>query len=992
MAMDFAKRLLGALRPRQGGPQGPSIEDVQKAVIADGDDDAAIRELLAQTSADLNAAGLGEVLPVMAMRGTTITSRNNATYPLVLAALEHKPRRLKALLDAGASIDVRTALRKTPLHWAIKGERDYVAGEWGIAFRLPEDQQAASLACTRLLLEWGADPNAADGLKRTPLHYACLADGKLEHLQQLVARGADVDARTSLGETPLTFAAALNRLEAAIALVEAGANVQHGNQKGQTPLHIASLEGHAATAQLLLRRGADPNMPDGAGETPSSLAIRSGSLKTLRNLLESGASAELPAGWEIQMLLHALASRNTETLEALIEAMDINAPDATGLAPWHHAIGQPAGMPESAIAYLLDHGASHAALCSNRAQALHLACEHGKTAIVELLLSRGADIEHQNVDGYRPLHCGAQAGHLAVVQLLLERGADPMAAAGGLRTPLSLAVVGKHDALVDPLLVAVEAKGGLGMLPGYSPLHMACEGGSISIVEKLLRGKPDMEPRTDDGWTPLLAAIGQPGDTLVKMLLAAGANPNAPSEAGYRPLHRAAAKGRLDLLHLLIKHGADPKLPDISGSTLRAFAESSSNQALIAEVAALLPAQALAPPDVTARVLHVFQYFLARAPRGLQSMRGSGLSPITFSLTPWVITYPGITTGFVALYQQLEATFGEPKWESSAGWIVEALSWVESAPDKHIQKLSVKLADGSTRSIEVDVTACAPPAMRNQTVLLHRLVSASVPVWAAVKPAEELRGDTRNPGRRGPTLAELCDAVAEPGDDPSLLRSLLSASCPDLASGSGPAKISEQPLLIAAAHAKPNRLKVLLDAGANVTVHDGGVTALHYAARTISEDLNEAIPGASLQCARHLIAAHADVDAKTSNGRTPLHEACLYPKKVDHVRLLLSSGAHVDAMCISGWTPLVRALMLSNLAVAEVLIDAGADVNLADSGGTTPLLAAMRTKSEVIVAKLLEAGADATRGDRQGITPLQIAKADGLGRILVMLKLAASRR
>lgn len=671
----------------------------------------------------------------MVLPGTPLTSRHNATFPLVLAALDHKPRRLQALLEAGARVDVRSAMGKTPLHWAIKGERDYVAGERGIAFRLPEDQQAASLACTRLLLERGADPRAGDGLERTPLHYASLAEGKVEHIQLLVARSADVDAMTGLQQTPLMFAAALNRLDAAIALLEAGADAKLGDGKGTAPLHLASARGHADMVQLLLRRGADPHMPDGGGETPVSLAIHSGSLKTLRHLLESGASTELPAGWELRMLLQALARSNAESLDALVNAMDINAADATGLPPWYHAIANAAKLPETAIPYLLDHGASHAALCSNGAQALHIAAQHGQTAVVERLLAYGADIEHANVDGYRPLHCAVQEGHLAVVQLLLERGADSMAAALGQNTPLSIAATKGHEALIDPLLAAVQARGGLSELQGNSPLMMACDGGSISIVEKLLRAKPDLEPPTASGWTPLLVAIAHPGDVLVRLLLAHGANPDTPSEAGYRPLHRAAAKGRLDLLRLLVQHGADPRLTDIEGTTLRAFAESSSSQAVIAEVAALLPPKAATTKEITAQVLEVFRHYLARAPRRLMSMRRGGVSAVTATSTPWVITCPGITTAMVALYQQLEVAFGRPKWESSPGWVVDGLSWINGAPDRHIQRLTLNLSDGSTASVDVDVTACAPPSLRNQTVLLHRLISSSVPVWAAAPAA-----------------------------------------------------------------------------------------------------------------------------------------------------------------------------------------------------------------------------------------------------------------
>jgi hypothetical protein len=56
-----------------------------------------------------------------------------------------------------------------------------------------------------VLLELGADVNAAGGSVGTPLHAA--ADSKqVEHAAKLLARGADVDARNAEGLTPLELA------------------------------------------------------------------------------------------------------------------------------------------------------------------------------------------------------------------------------------------------------------------------------------------------------------------------------------------------------------------------------------------------------------------------------------------------------------------------------------------------------------------------------------------------------------------------------------------------------------------------------------------------------------------------------------------------------------------------------------------------------------------------------------------------------------------
>ena len=56
--------------------------------------------------------------------------------------------------------------------------------------------------------------------------------------------------------------------------------------------------------------------------------------------------------------------------------------------------------------------------------ALHHASQSGRTAIVELLLSNGADIHTRNFYGETPLHSAVWGGNLEVVKLLVEAGSD----------------------------------------------------------------------------------------------------------------------------------------------------------------------------------------------------------------------------------------------------------------------------------------------------------------------------------------------------------------------------------------------------------------------------------------------------------------------------------------------------------------------------------------------------------------------------------------
>ena len=52
---------------------------------------------------------------------------------------------------------------------------------------------------------------------------------------------------------------------------------------------------------------------------------------------------------------------------------------------------------------------------------LHIACQNGHTRIAELLLDRGADINHKNTEGSTPLNLAIKAGCKGTVTLLLSK-------------------------------------------------------------------------------------------------------------------------------------------------------------------------------------------------------------------------------------------------------------------------------------------------------------------------------------------------------------------------------------------------------------------------------------------------------------------------------------------------------------------------------------------------------------------------------------------
>jgi ankyrin repeat protein len=106
---------------------------------------------------------------------------------------------------------------------------------------------------------------------------------------------------------------------------------------------------------------------------------------------------------------------------------------------------------------------------------------------------------------------------------------------------------------------------------------------------------------------------------------------------------------------------------------------------------------------------------------------------------------------------------------------------------------------------------------------------------------------------------------------------------------------------------------------------------------------------------RFLLKKGADVNTRTSQGNTVLHEQLgpLYGHIAhrESIQLLLEAGADVNARNHDGETPLLRAADRAPLDVIELLLDAGSDITAVDNKGRTALDLNTWNKREAILSK-----------------------------------------
>lgn len=106
----------------------------------------------------------------------------------------------------------------------------------------------------------------------TPLHWAA-KNGHMDVARLLLAKKAEINAKTNIGWTPLHEAADGGQKDLVKFLLTNNANVNERTARGYTALHFAASKGYIDVAELLLDYGANVNARCNLGFTPLQTAM-----------------------------------------------------------------------------------------------------------------------------------------------------------------------------------------------------------------------------------------------------------------------------------------------------------------------------------------------------------------------------------------------------------------------------------------------------------------------------------------------------------------------------------------------------------------------------------------------------------------------------------------------------------------------------------------------------------------------------------------------
>ena len=375
-----------------------------------------------QTPLHIAASGVNdiELCKVLLKYDARIAAADeNGNQPLHLACKQHNTETVKLMLSHGADPNAVNKPRQTPLHIAAGGEKNCPELCEILLKHHAKNNAVDEHGDQSLVIDIGkgAEVNAMDGKGNTPLHVA-LQERHMKTAEVLLANGADCKVLDGNGETVLHLLckSGVDKHELCEGFLSHGVSPCQADREGNLPLHTALKNKLYKTSCLLFKQC--------CGSTVNDLQKMNIQNKDLNNLLcfaVNCCDAEL-----CQKLLDVGANPNAPNTIDLLPNVDL--PYVASMYPLHIAVAK---NSSELCRVLLGQGATvnvqmdtHYSTCRlHLAQPLHLAIQLGFHDVCHLLIEQNASINAETKTGASPLHLAIVGNETDIVRLLLCHGA-----------------------------------------------------------------------------------------------------------------------------------------------------------------------------------------------------------------------------------------------------------------------------------------------------------------------------------------------------------------------------------------------------------------------------------------------------------------------------------------------------------------------------------------------------------------------------------------
>lgn len=700
-----------------------------------------------------------------------------------------------------------------------------------------------------------------------PIHW-CARSGNAKMMELLLDNCTYIESETDEKDTSLILAAEGRHVEFVHLLLKRHANVNHQNAFKETAMHKACKAGSTTIVKLLLEQRASFHLKDATRyERHKFEDARNDTVSPMWHDWRDDDLREYKVSDGSTAFQYALARGHVDIVQLLLDVDSTQALSSTRSLPLLLAAKD---NSVRGVEVLFRDSAQVNSQDSHGRTALFWAAVNDSEEMARLLLEKAADVNLADQYGATPLHMALECNSEKVLEVLMGHGASLSART---KSPEDRFGWGRSFDWSSPKETSKCSAPG-----GSTPLHVAVlRTQSPRIVRILLDAGADIDPKNDDGETPLFVTMdtassqfGSEEMSITRILLSRGASMNTRNNEGVTLLMRAARARNLETTQWLLDNHAAVSAQDNKG------------QCAVHKVVDnyFYDDDAKGTPEPVLQILHAHGAdFNSRDFEGNTPLFSAIQNNSIHALEVLCRFGADVTAqneiGHTLLHHLLETRY----WALEPGSISKVINWLLDSG------LSIESRSASGE------TPLLIAASRHGPEIVRLLASRG-----ANLNARNHEGQT--------ALFKCIDHYGEADEKFEMVRTLIElGAIVNDPRGHGGDMV--QPAL----RRSSKIFDLLVAEGLNVNIpNEDGVVPLIHAISRNDETLTS-----------QLLDAGADVTASNSNGKTALHKAAS-SGSVENARLLVSRGARVAQADGKGRTALHIALSKDHSTLTDYLL------------------------------------------------------------------------